>query len=123
MKRNTKVGIAGGVVAAILGAALLIPTPEEPLPLYAYAGETILGYDVPPKLYVIVQQHAENDRIRLASPECKQYWFNFPCHVVVPRGEETVRLHVFPCVEMDATPKFDQQSCVSQRKYNESFPK
>lgn len=120
-KRTKKLAAVGVAIAAVTAGLLsqLVPSPPEPLPLYAYEGQTILGYDIPPRLYILIEENTH--RSKLDNPECKPAAFNWPC--VVYKNDETVKLHVFRCVDpRDVTNvKFDQVSCKNQRDYFESF--
>lgn len=123
MNKKSKIAVGTvGVAAAGLLALMMIQEPE-PLPMYAYEGETILGYDIPPRLYVLIEQNTH--RSKLDNPECKPAAWNFPC--VVYKNGETVKLHVFRCVAWQADRavlvSFDQQSCARQREFDESFVK
>lgn len=118
MKTRSK--ITAGIGAAALAGMLFVALQEpEPLPRFAYEGEEILGYSIPPRMYALIETPNQWQGIKLTTPECSLNVAR-ACHVVKPNG---IRLHINRCVDPTdiKAVKFDQESCVKQKQYNESF--
>lgn len=90
-----------------------------PLAMFYYEGDTVLGYDVPPKLYVLT---LKANRSQLDLKECLPGSWNFPCTIYKTDTDgATVKLLVAHCVDFRAAAKFDEVSCQNQKNYNNSF--
>lgn len=119
MNSKTKVAVGGiaGAAAALL--ALMMIQEPDPLPLFAYEGDTVAGVDIPPRVYVEVEENAHAEGVEILPSPCKPGWWNVPCYV----DAGTTRLRAFRCLDWKDPnvvefPKPDQKSCEIQKGFN-----